>query len=76
VLATSNILADGPTNGSLSGTNPSALLAFVGGAVQFISEEIEPRVYAQLMTSNWHRSDLHVGDVWDPRLPALSEGDY
>jgi prepilin-type N-terminal cleavage/methylation domain-containing protein len=50
--------------------------AFVGGAVQFISEEIEPRVYAQLMTSNRHRSDLHVGDVWDPRLPALSEGDY
>jgi prepilin-type N-terminal cleavage/methylation domain-containing protein len=50
--------------------------AFVGGAVKFISDRIESRVYAQLMTSNRHLSELHVGDVWERQLPSLGSGDY
>ncbi len=61
-----------PSSNHYGGVNA----AFVGGAVKFISDEIEPRVYAQLMTSNRHKSDLHVGDVWDPELPAIAGGDY
>jgi len=33
-------------------------VAFVGGQVQFISDQIDNLVYAQLMTSNHNRSDL------------------
>ena len=50
--------------------------AFVGGAVQFVSDQIDLRVYAQLMTSNRRASDLHQGEVWDPELPPLAAGDY
>jgi prepilin-type N-terminal cleavage/methylation domain-containing protein len=50
--------------------------AFVGGTVRFVSDRIDARVYAQLMTSNRHKSDLHVGDVWDRNLPPLSKDDY
>jgi len=50
--------------------------AFVGGAVQFVSDQIDLRVYAQLMTSNRRASDLHVGDIWDPQLPLLGTADY
>jgi prepilin-type N-terminal cleavage/methylation domain-containing protein len=51
-------------------------VAFVGGAVQYIGDSIEPRVYAQLMTSNRNRSDLHVGTMFEKNLPPLSEGEY
>ena len=51
-------------------------MAFVGGAVQFVSDQIDLRVYAQLMTSNRRASDLHQGDVWDPELPPVAAGDY
>jgi hypothetical protein len=44
--------------------------------VKFISDRIESRVYAQLMTSNRHLSELHVGDVWERQLPSLGSGDY
>jgi prepilin-type processing-associated H-X9-DG protein len=51
-------------------------VAFAGGSVQFLSEQIELRVYAQLMTSNRHLTDLHQGGVFEPRLPTLGDDDY
>ena len=37
--------------------------AFVAGHVQFIADEIDPFVYAQLMTSNHKQSDLPTDDT-------------
>jgi prepilin-type N-terminal cleavage/methylation domain-containing protein/prepilin-type processing-associated H-X9-DG protein len=51
-------------------------VAFVGGSVQYMGDSIEPRVYAQLMTSNRNQSDLHVGTTFEKNLPPLSEGEY
>jgi prepilin-type N-terminal cleavage/methylation domain-containing protein/prepilin-type processing-associated H-X9-DG protein len=51
-------------------------VAFTGGSVQFLSEQIALRVYAQLMTSNRHLTDLHLGGVFEPRLPPLGADDY
>jgi prepilin-type processing-associated H-X9-DG protein len=51
-------------------------VAFVGGAVRFISDQIEPRVYAQLMTSNRNKSDLVFGVKQERDLPPLSDGDF
>lgn len=50
--------------------------AFVGGAVEFISDGIDLRVYAQLMTSNRRMSDLHVGSVFDRNLSAPGDDEY
>jgi hypothetical protein len=64
-------------DGFPSSNHPSGVnAAFVGGAVRFISERIEARVYAQLMTSNHHQSELRVGDVWDRKLPSPNSADY
>jgi prepilin-type N-terminal cleavage/methylation domain-containing protein/prepilin-type processing-associated H-X9-DG protein len=51
-------------------------VAFVGGAVQYMGDSIEPRVYAQLMTTNRNQSDLHVGTRFEKDLAPLSEGEY
>ncbi len=40
--------------------------AFVAGQVQFVSDQIDNLVYAQLMTSNHKRSDLWITDVSNP----------
>lgn len=61
-----------PSSNHPGGVNAS----FVGGTTQFISDRIEPRVYAQLMTSNRHVSDLHVATTWDADLPPISGEDY
>lgn len=46
-----------PSSNHSGGVN----MAFCGGAVKFVSEDISPQVYAQLMTSNRKGSDLAVG---------------
>jgi hypothetical protein len=50
--------------------------AFAGGTVRYVSQQIDLRVYAQLMTSNRRSSDLHVGKTWDAQLPPLSDHEY
>jgi hypothetical protein len=60
-----------PSSNHAGGVNA----AFVGGAVQFLADAIELRVYAQLMTSNRHVSDLLVGDVSDRHLPVVADED-
>lgn len=64
-------------DGFPSSNHPGGInAAFVGGSTQFVSEQIEPRVYAQLMTSNRKQSDLHQGEIWDPELPLTNSRDY
>lgn len=61
-----------PSSNHPAGVN----VAFVGGSVRFVADQIEPRVYAQLMTSNSKRSELVFGGVRDKNLPPLSDSDY
>ena len=51
-------------------------VAFVGGVVRFLSEQVDLRVYAQLMTSNRRKSDLIVAGVHDSELPIVTRDDY
>ncbi|MEQ8838399.1 MAG: DUF1559 domain-containing protein [Lacipirellulaceae bacterium] len=46
-------------------------VAFVGGSVRYLSEQIEPFVFAQLMTSNRRDSDLD-----EENLPQPDADDY
>jgi hypothetical protein len=63
-------------DGFPSSNHPGGVNAtFAGGAVQFLSDDIDLRVYAQLMTSNRRVSELNVGDVWDRNLPVVDGGD-
>ena len=61
-----------PSSNHPNGVN----VAFCGGQVDFMSESIEPRVYAQLMTTNAKRSSLVIGGVPDRKLPQPSDSDY
>jgi type II secretory pathway pseudopilin PulG len=64
-------------DGYPSSNHPGGVnVAFVGGVVKFVRNEIEPRVYAQLMTSNRRMSDLHVGEVFERNLPALNSDEF
>jgi prepilin-type N-terminal cleavage/methylation domain-containing protein/prepilin-type processing-associated H-X9-DG protein len=66
-----------PVDGFANSNHPGGVnVAFVGGSVQYMGDSIEPRVYAQLMTSNRNQSDLHVGTTFEKNLPPLSEGEY
>jgi prepilin-type N-terminal cleavage/methylation domain-containing protein len=67
----------GMVDGFANSNHPGGVnVAFVGGAVQYVADAIEPRVYAQLMTSNRNQSDLHVGTMFEKNLAPLSEGEY
>ncbi len=62
-----------------SSNHPSGVqAAFVGGQVQFISDQIENLVYAQLMTSNHKKSDLKnvAFDKFERDLPQPSDDSY
>lgn len=62
------VIDDGfPSSNHPGGVN----IAYVGGAIQFVSDSISPTVYAQLMTSNRRESDLVVGKVSDRDLPIV-----
>jgi prepilin-type processing-associated H-X9-DG protein len=64
-------------DGFPSSNHPGGVnVAFVGGVVKFVRDEIEPQVYAQLMTSNRRMSDLHVGEVFERNLPALNSDEF
>jgi prepilin-type N-terminal cleavage/methylation domain-containing protein/prepilin-type processing-associated H-X9-DG protein len=70
---TEMVIDDGfPSSQHPGGVN----VAFVGGATRYLSDHIEPRVYAQLMTSNRKQSELYVGDVFDRNLPPVGDDEY
>jgi prepilin-type processing-associated H-X9-DG protein len=51
-------------------------VAFCGGQVEFMREQVEPVIYAQLMTSNSKRSSLYSGSTPDRQLPPPSSDQY
>lgn len=61
-----------PSSGHPGGVN----VAFCDGHLVLIAETIEPRIYAQLMTSNHKRSKLVVNNVPDRKLPQPSDDEY
>lgn len=67
-----------PEVGFPSRNHPGGInVAFAGGAIQFVSDQVDPLVYAQLMTSNHRLSDLvDANGTPDKELPPPSEGDY
>ncbi|BBO30946.1 DUF1559 domain-containing protein [Lacipirellula parvula] len=66
-----------PNTGVASSFHPGGVnVAFVGGAVLFLSDRISPIVYAQLMTSNRKLSDLAYGGKHDRDMPTPGPDDY
>ncbi|MBA3484971.1 MAG: DUF1559 domain-containing protein [Pirellulales bacterium] len=62
-----------PSSNHSGGVN----MAFCGGAVKFVSEEITPTVYAQLMTSNRKGSDLvGLDGKLERKLKQPSDDDF
>jgi prepilin-type N-terminal cleavage/methylation domain-containing protein/prepilin-type processing-associated H-X9-DG protein len=62
-----------PSSNHSGGVN----MAFCGGAVKFVTEEISPTVYAQLMTSNRKGSDLEGLDgKLERKMKQPSDDDF
>jgi len=60
-----------------SSNHPNGInVAFCGGQVQFMADSVEPRVYAQLMTSNRNRSNLIIGSVQERQAAEPSDDQY
>jgi len=80
--ADSNISDMQRVEGFPSSLHPGGVnVAFVGGSVAFITDSISPVVYAQLMTSDRKKSDLHEGDgmtrqQYDEFLPIVGADDF
>ncbi len=71
--------SDGTSNyGFPSSYHPAGVnVAFMGGQVVFVADQIDAFVYAQLMTSNQKRSDLMNGDkILERELAAPSDDAY
>jgi len=72
----------GPLDSFATSLHPGGVnIAYVGGSVQFTADQIEPVVYAQLMTSNRNKSDLFQGDNsnindFEKNMAPLDEGAY
>ncbi|MCG8451272.1 MAG: DUF1559 domain-containing protein [Pirellulales bacterium] len=71
-----------PADAYPSSNHPGGVnIAFVGGSVRFVADQIEALVYAQLMTSNRNKSDLYLNDASDPQnfekfLAPIDEGKF
>ena len=70
-----------PTNfenyGYPSSNHPNGVnVAFCGGQVDFMAESVEPRVYAQLMTSNRKRSTLMINGKQERSANEPSDSEY
>jgi prepilin-type N-terminal cleavage/methylation domain-containing protein/prepilin-type processing-associated H-X9-DG protein len=63
-----------PSSNHPSGVN----VVFADGHIIYMSEQIQPQVYAQLMTSNRKRSMFFAGNppVLDKNLPPPSDSDF
>ncbi len=83
-LFNQEIVAEGGSNGMTgnygfpSSNHPGGVnAAFVGGQVSFLNDQIDPLVYAQLMTSNHKKSDLRNGTgTLESELPQPSDDEY
>jgi prepilin-type processing-associated H-X9-DG protein len=67
-----------PNFGFPSSNHPGGVnIAFCGGQVVFVSDEITPTVYAQLMTTNRKMSNLvDVDNKREAVLPQPGDGDF
>lgn len=66
-----------PLDGFPSSNHPGGVnVAFLGGAVRFLSDQIDLLTYAQLMTSNRQQTDLQLGGVFENDLPPPSDDAY
>ncbi len=82
--AASSLMSDmTPINGFPSSNHPGGVnAAFMDGSVTFITDQISPVVYAQIMTSDRKNSDLHTGVSNAPRtafedsMPIVSADDF
>ena len=65
-------------DGFPSSNHPGGInVVFAGGSTSFISDRIDPLVFAQLMTSNHEASDLvDVGGKSDSQLEQPTDSDY
>ncbi len=66
-----------PSDGFPSSNHPGGVnVAFAGGSVQFISDQIDPLVYAQLMTSDCSQSDLRNAAGKPDEILTPPDDDY
>ena len=61
-----------PSSNHPNGVN----MCFADGRVDFISENLDLRVYRQLMTSASRKSWFFIGNTPDRRLPPVSDDEY
>jgi prepilin-type N-terminal cleavage/methylation domain-containing protein/prepilin-type processing-associated H-X9-DG protein len=61
-----------PSSNHPNGVN----VAFCGGQVDFMADTVEPKVYAQLMTSNSKKSSYYQGTIPDRKLPQPNDSEY
>lgn len=73
---------DDGSSGALRRTMPSSRhpagvnMAFVGGNVKFVGDQIEPRVFAQIMTSNRNKSDLVFSGESEANMAPVGDDEY
>lgn len=66
-----------PIDGFPSSNHPGGVnVAFLGGSVRFLSDQIDLLTYAQLMTSNRQQTDLQQGGVFEDELPPPSDNAF
>jgi len=77
-LAGSTIMSKPPNSAFPSSNHPNGVnVAFVGGQVRFLRENVSALVYAQLMTSNRKRSDLrNLDNIPERELGQPGADDY
>jgi prepilin-type N-terminal cleavage/methylation domain-containing protein len=61
-----------PSSNHPNGVN----VAFCASNIEFMADSIDPRVYAQLMTSNAKRSSYYQGTTPDRKLPQPNDSEY
>jgi prepilin-type N-terminal cleavage/methylation domain-containing protein len=61
-----------PSSNHPNGVN----VAFCASNVEFMADSVDPRVYAQLMTSNAKRSSYYQGTTPDRKLPQPNDSEY
>ena len=70
-----------PTDAFATSLHPGGVnVAFVGGSVKFIADQIDTLIYCRLMTSNAKKADLwqniNGGDTYEKNMPPLDEGTF
>ncbi|MGI9458306.1 MAG: DUF1559 domain-containing protein [Aeoliella sp.] len=72
VMADTSECLSYPSSNHPAGVN----VAFCDGRVVYVADNIELRVYSQLMTSSRRKSKLVVGTTPDRKLPPVSDDEY